>query len=324
MRSCLFLFSFPPLGRAFAVLLAALCLAVPSRLSAAAADGQRFESIDDAVKALTEAVRNGDTNAIRIIFGPAGQELVSPDVVQAGAERTLFMNRVREKAETVRESDTKAILHLGSDGWPFPIPLVKWEGRWFFETEAGAEEILNRRIGMNEIGAIRVCRAYVEAQHEYYSQDRNGDGVVEYAQKLRSGSGLRDGLYWPANPGEPLSPLGPLIAKARVEGYRHRNNTSIMTDGESSPYHGYYFKILTRQGKHAPGGEYNYTINGHMVAGFALVAWPAEWGNSGVMTFLVNQNGKVYQRNLGAKTDDLASRIGSFNLGPEWTEAKEE
>ena len=227
MRSCLFLFSFPPLGRAFAVLLAALCLAVPSRLSAAAADGQRFESIDDAVKALTEAVRNGDTNAIRIIFGPAGQELVSPDVVQAGAERTLFMNRVREKAETVRESDTKAILHLGSDGWPFPIPLVKWEGRWFFETEAGAEEILNRRIGMNEIGAIRVCRAYVEAQHEYYSQDRNGDGVVEYAQKLRSGSGLRDGLYWPANPGEPLSPLGPLIAKARVEGYRPRRRIQL-------------------------------------------------------------------------------------------------
>ena len=187
-------------------------------------------------------------------------------------------------------SDSNLTLEIGADGWPFPIPLVKQGGQWFFDTAAGREEILNRRIGMDELGAIAVCRAYVDAQREYAGQDRMGDGVLAYAQFLRSTPGTHDGLFWPAKPDEELSPLGPLVAAARVEGY-HR--TAKMLNDEQAPYHGYYFKILTRQGKHAPGGKYDYIINGRMIAGFALVAWPAEWGNTGVMTFIVNQQGKI-------------------------------
>ena len=167
------------------------------------------------------------------------------------------------------------------------------------------------------MGAINVCHAYVEAQREYASQDRLGDGVLAYAQFLRSTPGTHDGLFWPTNqPGEELSPLGPLVAQARVEGY-HR--TAKMLNDEQAPYHGYYFKILTRQGKHAPGGKYDYIINGRMIAGFALVAWPAEWGNTGVMTFIVNQQGKVYQKNLGPKTAKIARAMTTYDPDDTWT-----
>jgi hypothetical protein len=211
-------------------------------------------------------------------------------------------------------------LEIGADGWPFPIPLVKQDGQWFFDTAAGAEEILNRRIGMDEIGAINVCHSYVDAQREYASQDRMGDGVLAYAQFLRSTPGTHDGLFWPTNqPGEELSPLGPLIAQARVDGY-HR--TAKMLNDEQAPYHGYYFKILTRQGKHAPGDKYNYIINGRMIGGFALVAWPAEWGNTGVMTFIVNQQGNVYQKNLGIKTAKIAKAITTYDPDDTWTPAQ--
>jgi len=176
---------------------------------------------------------------------------------------------------------------------------VKQDGQWLFDTDPGKEEILNRRIGANELGALQVCRAYVQAHREYASVDRNADEVLDYAQHLRSTPGTHDGLYWSMRAGDELSPLGPLVAQARVEGYRQQTN--ILTD-EQSPCHVYYFKILTQQGKHAPGGKYNYIINGHMIAGFALVAWPAEWGNTGVMTFIVNQRGKAYQKNLRPKT----------------------
>jgi hypothetical protein len=169
---------------------------------------------------------------------------------------------------------------------------------------------------MDELGAIDVCRAYVGAQREYAGQDRSGDGVLAYAQFLHSTPGTHNGLFWPAKPGEELSPLGPLVAAARVEGY-HR--TATMLNDEQAPYHGYYFKILTRQGKHASAGKYNYIINGRMIAGFGLVAWPAEWGNTGVMTFIVNQQGKVYQRNLGKKTVKIAAAMTSFDPDNNWT-----
>ena len=204
---------------------------------------------------------------------------------------------------------------------PFPFPWSKQDGQWLFDVEAGKEEILNRRIGANELGAIQVCRAYVQAQREYASADRNGDEVLEYAQHLRSTPGAHDGLYWSTRTGDELSPLGPLVAQARGEGYRQQ--TKILTD-EQSPYHGYYFRILTRQGKHAPGGKYNYIINGHMIAGFALVAWPAEWGNTGVMTFIVNQRGKVYQKNLGPKTPSIAKAMTTYDPDTTWTLAKEQ
>jgi len=310
-------FTFP--SALLELLLASFLLVLPGRLLAAGEE--RFSSPQAAVDALKAAVEASDTNALHVIFGPAGHGLVSVDVIEATEERELFMNRVKEKVNLVAESDSKEVLQLGADGWPFPIPLVKQGGQWFFDSEAGREEILNRRIGANELGAIQVCRAYVQAQREYASVDRTGDGVLEYAQHLRSTLGTHDGLYWSTRTGDELSPLGPLVAQARVEGYRQK--TKILTD-EQSPYHGYYFKILTRQGKHAPAGKYDYVINGHMIAGFALVAWPAEWGKTGVMTFVVNQQGKVYQKNLGPKTTSIAQAITTYDPDSTWTTAREQ
>jgi len=281
---------------------------------------QTFASPEQAVNALVTAGKSKDTNAFHAIFGPAAHDLVSADAVQAGEASDMFVSRLNEKVQQVAENDARITLRLGEDGWPFPIPLVKQNGQWLFDTEAGTQEILNRRIGMNELGTIQVCRAYVEAQREYASADRNGDGVLEYAEHLRSAPGWHDGLYWPAQPGEDLSPLGPLIAAAHVEGYRHEKK--ILTD-QQNPYHGYYFRILTRQGKHAAGGKYNYIINGHMIGGFALVAWPAQWGNTGVMTFIVNQSDKVYQKNLGTKTPSIAETMTTYDPDESWTAARE-
>jgi hypothetical protein len=281
-----------------------------------AADGEGFASPQDAVNALVTAAENDDTNAMHAIFGPEGRQLVSPDAVQAATAYKTFVQRLSEKTQIVNASDTGASLQIGNDAWPFPIPLVKQGSQWYFDTVAGKQEILNRRIGMDELGAINVCRTYVEAQREYAGQDRMGDGILAYAQYLHSDPGTHDGLYWPAEPGEDLSPLGPLIAAARGEGYEH---TARMLNDQTAPYHGYYFKVLTRQGKHAAGGKYNYIINGRMIAGFALVAWPAEWCNTGVMTFIVNQQGKVYQCNLGEKTDKIASHLSEFDPDSKWT-----
>jgi hypothetical protein len=297
--------------------LALLALTLPVR--APAADEQTFAAPQEAVNVLVAAATNHDTNALHSIFGPAGQDLISPDVVQATEEYKIFVQRLAEKTRLVNHSDSNVTLEIGADGWPFPIPLIKKDGQWFFDTAAGKEEILARRIGMDETGAMNVCNAYVEAQREYAGQDRLGDGVLAYAQFLRSTPGTHDGLFWPTNqPGEELSPLGPLIAQARVEGY-HR--TATMLNDEQVPYHGYYFKILTRQGKHALSGKYNYIINGRMIAGFALVAWPAEWGNTGVMTFIVNQTGIVSQKNLGPQTVKIAKAITTYDPDGTWLPA---
>jgi hypothetical protein len=313
-------FNFFLLMRRTTLLALGLGLATTLSIRAAAADEQIFDSPNDAINALVAAAKNNDTNGIHAIFGQAGHDLISPDAVQASEEHKLFVQRLLEKAQLVNNSESNATLELGEDGWPFPIPLVKQDGKWFFDTAAGAVEILKRRIGMDELGAIAVCDAYVDAQREYASQDRIGDGVLAYAQFLKSSPGKHDGLFWPTNSSdEVLSPLGPFIAQARVEGY-HR--TAKMLNDEQAPYHGYYFKILTRQGKNAPGGKYNYIINGRMIAGFALVAWPAEWGNTGVMTFIVNQQGIVYQKNLGPQTVKIASEIKTYNPDESWTPAK--
>ena len=297
--------------------LAFLALTLP--VCASAAEEQSFAAPQEAVNALVAAARNHDTNALHTIFGPEGHALISPDVVQATEEYKIFVQRLAEKTQWVTNSDSNVTLEIGADGWPFPIPLVKQDGQWFFDTAAGRQEILSRRIGMDETGAMNVCNAYVEAQREYASQDRLGDGVPAYAQFLRSTPGAQDGLFWPAKPGEELSPLGPLVAQARVEGY-HR--TAKILNDELAPYHGYYFKILTRQGKYAPGGRYDYIINGRMIAGFALVAWPSEWGDTGVMTFIVNQQGKVYQKNLGPKTVKIARAITTYDPDDTWAPAQ--
>ena len=294
----------------------ALFLAVVFTPSGAVlAQEQRFSSSDDAIKALAAAGRDKDTNALNTIFGPGLRDLISADPIQASNGLATFSRRITERAVGVPASDNRIVLNMGYDAWPFPIPLVKADGQWFFDTAAGREEILNRRIGRNELDTIRVCNAYVEAQRQYASIDQKGDGIIQYAQHLRSSQGAHDGLYWHAEPGDEPSPLGPLIAEARGEGYTHQSK--IMTEPQS-PYHGYYFKVLTRQGSHAPGGKYDYIINGHMVAGFALVAWPAEWGNSGVMTFIVNQEGKIYESNLGPRTGAIASRMKTYDPDANW------
>ena len=299
-----------------ALVAGALTLAFPLRVLAAGE--QQFATPEAAASALETAAKNRDTNAIHAIFGPVGRDLVSPDAVQATQEFEMFVNRLTEKTELARRSESNCVLQLGADAWPFPIPLVKADGQWHFDTEAGRQEVLNRRV-RNELGALSVCRAYVDAQREYAGKDRDGDEVLEYAQRLRSTPGTHDGLYWPLRSGDEQSSLGPLIAAARVEGYRRQ--ARIMTD-EPSPYHGYYFKILTKQGKHAPGGKYDYVINSHMIGGFALVAWPAEWGNSGVMTFIVNQQGKIYQQNLGPKTASLAKAMTRYEPDSSWSLVK--
>ena len=300
--------------------LAAFGLGLALPLFVSAGEQQAFNSPNDAINALVTAAQNNDTNAIHLIFGTAGHELISPDVVQATEEFNMFKERLTEKTQLITSSDSNATLELGVDGWPFPIPLVKQGGQWHFDTVAGKDEIFARRIGRDELGAIDVCNAYVEAQHEYASQDRMGGGVLAYAQFLRSTPGTHDGLFWPTNqPGEELSPLGPLIAQARVEGYQR---AAKMLNDEQAPYHGYYFKILTSQGKHAPGGKFKYIINGRMIAGFALVAWPAEWGDTGVMTFVVNQQGKVYQKNLGSQTAKIAKAMTIYDPDATWTPAR--
>jgi hypothetical protein len=291
-------------------------------MTVAGASTQRlFSSPEDAVNALTEAVKAKDETAIDQIFGPSGKDLHSGDKVQDAAEFDELAGNLAEKTSLVRESDSRVLLHIGNENWPFPIPIVKKEGQWFFDTDAGKEEILNRRIGENELTAILVCRTYVKAQREYTLKDWDGDGIFAYAQKLRSDRGKRNGLFWRSAPGEAVSPLGELVAKARVEGYKKEK--AVFKEEEPSPFHGYYFKILTGQGKNAPGGKYNYIINGNMVGGFALVAFPANWGKSGVMTFIVNQQGKVYQKNLGPDTLKTAGNMKVYNPDKTWTPVKE-
>jgi len=302
---------------ASAASLAFLALTLPT--NARAADEQTFTGPQEAVNALVAAATHHDTNALHAIFGPAGHSLVSPDAVEAAAGYKMFVQRLTEGTQLITNADGNVTLEIGADGWPFPIPLVKQDGQWLFDTAAGRKEILARRIGRDELGAIAVCDAYVAAQREYAGRDRLGDSVLAYAQYLRSTPGTHDGLFWPAKPGEELSPLGPLVAQARVEGY-HR--TAKMMNDKQAPYHGYYFKILTRQGKHAPGGKYSYIINGRMIAGFALVAWPAEWNNTGVMTFIVNQQGKVYQKNLGPGTTKVAGAMSVYDPDETWTPVK--
>jgi hypothetical protein len=291
-------------------------------MPAAGALTQRlFSSPEDAVNALTDAVKAKDETAIDQIFGPSGKDLRSGDKVQDAAEFGELAGNLAEKTSLVRESDSRVLLHIGNENWPFPIPIVKKDGQWFFDTDAGKEEILNRRIGENELTAILVCRTYVKAQREYTLKDWDGDGIFAYAQKLRSDRGKRNGLFWRSAPGEAVSPLGELVAKARVEGYKKEK--AVFREEKPSPFHGYYFKILTGQGKNAPGGKYNYIINGNMVGGFALVAFPSNWGKSGVMTFIVNQQGKVYQKDLGADTLKAAGNMKVYNPDKTWTPVKE-
>jgi hypothetical protein len=303
-----------------ALLVCAAFLAVWSLPIMAAPAQKLFSTPEDALKGLVEAVKIRDQAALDQIFGPSSKDLLSGDAVQDAAESEEFDKNVAEKTSLVKESDSKVIIHLGNENWPFPIPLVKKNGQWFFDTEAGKEEILNRRIGEDEFTAIMVCRTYVKAQREYVLKDWDGDGILAYAQKLRSDPGKKNGLFWRHAPGEPVSPLGELVAQARMAGYKKEKS---LFKEQPIPFHGYYFKILTQQGKNTPGGKYNYIINGNMVGGFALIAFPSNWGKSGVMSFIVNQQGKVFQKNLGPDTLKMAREADTYDPDKTWTLVKE-
>lgn len=281
-----------------------------------AADAQRtFATPDEAVAALRTAAKNQDQAALRAIFGPQLEDIENPDRVQATNDFADFTAAMDEKFQITHESATNCVLELGASSWPFAIPIVKRDGKWLFDTAAGDDELLNRRIGKNELSVLEVMRAYVNAQREYANKDRDGDQVLEYAQRLASTPGKKDGLYWDPDLDGEISPLGPFVAHAQSEGYF--GETPI--DKESpQPFHGYLFKIITRQGKHAPGGKYDYIINGNMIGGFAMVAWPAQYGDSGIMTFVVNQQGRVYQKDLGPKTAKEAAKMDAYDPDPSW------
>jgi hypothetical protein len=270
------------------------------------------------VKALIDAVKANDTKELLAILGPEGKDIISSgDEVADKETRERVAQKYEQKNKLVWEGDKKVILDIGTDDWPMPIPVVKKGDTWGFDTKAGKEEILSRRIGRNELDVIQVCLAYVDAQREYALKDRDGDGIRKYAQRFGSEKGKKNGLYWEAKEGEEQSPLGPLAAEAVKEGYILKK-----AGGNPTPYHGYYYKIITAQGKNAPGGAYDYLVKGKMIGGFAMVAYPAAYGNSGVMTFMVNQDGVVYQKDLGKDTEKIASVMKKFDPDKTWEKAQ--
>jgi len=286
--------------------------------SAAVAPQKSFSSGEEAVKAAVAAARNNNDKELLTIFGTQAKDLLSSgDPVADKERRANFLAAYDQKNRLVAEGEG-TILVIGKNEWPFPIPLVKKNDSWVFDTAKGREEILNRRIGDNELSAIQVSLAYFDAQREYARKDRDGDGLVEYAQKFRSDAGKKNGLYWEAKTGEEVSPLGPFAVRAVKEGYGQNKPTD-----KPAPFHGYYYRILSAQGKDAPGGAYSYLVKGNMIGGFALVAYPAAYGNSGVMTFIVNHEGKVFQKDLGKNTAAVASAMKEYNPDLTWSEVKE-
>jgi hypothetical protein len=289
---------------------AMLMLAFP--LSTFAAEQKTFATPDAAVDAFMAALKANDDAALIAIFGAEHKGLVvTPDVAANTATRAKFLSALQTFRVLDDGGPDRRVLLIGDQAWPFPIPLVKGKGAWRFATEDGADEILNRRIGGNERNAIVVLRAYIDAQRQYASRDRDGDSVLKYAQKLGSTSGKQDGLYWPADAakGEEPSPFGPLVAESAPYLKGHK---------EGDAYRGYHFKILTRQAKNAPGGAYSYIINGRMIAGFALVAYPARYDDSGVMSFIVSNNGRIYQKDLGKNSTAIGLNMTTFDPGPGW------
>jgi hypothetical protein len=292
--------------------------AVSQAAFAAAAAQKTFASAEEAVKAAIAAARKNDDTELLAIFGAQAKELISSgDAVADKERRARFLKAYDEKNRLVKEGE-KTIVVIGKDDWPFPIPLVKKGNNWLFDTEAGREEILNRRIGENELNTIQVLLAVVDAQREYAMKDRDGDGLLEYAPKFLSDKGKKNGLYWETKQGEEASPIGPLAAQAMREGYK-----APQPGGKPAPYHGYYYKLLTAQGKNAPGGAYEYLVKGKLLGGFAVVAYPATYGNSGVTTFLVNHDGVVYETDLGKNTEKTAQAMKLFDPDKTWKKAQE-
>ncbi|HEU0251507.1 MAG TPA: DUF2950 domain-containing protein [Pyrinomonadaceae bacterium] len=283
---------------------------------------QLFSSPEEATRTLVTATQSKDMASLARIFGPRIKDLLSGDTVSDANDLSDLSAFISERTRLEKESDQKVTLMVGNDEWPFPVSIIKAGDQWRFDTENGVEEVHARRIGGNEIDATLVCKAYALAQYDYFNDgDWDGDQVSEYAIRLLSSAGKKDGLYWEVVGDEEQSPLGPLVARAADEGYTRKKGTGTQT---AAPFHGYYFKILTRQGKSAPGGAYSYIINGNMIAGFALVAYPATWNNSGVMTFVVNQEGRVYEKNLGPRTTQIAAAMTEYNPDSTWSLVRDE
>ena len=279
------------------------------------ASGTVFASADEGVDKFVAAARAKDIAALDTILGPDGRDILhSGDSQEDQNALARFTLAYDAGHKLVQDSPTKSSLVVGNDDWPLPIPLVKEASGWRFDTEAGREELLARRVGRNELATIEACKAFVDAQREYASVDR-GDGILDYAQRFVSTPGKKDGLYWPAKPGEALSPLGPLFVKAQAAGYSPGKSAAPQA------YNGYYFRILTGQGSAARGGAYSYLAHGKMMGGYALIATPAIYGVSGVMSFIVNQDGQVFQKDLGPNTGTTAAQIKTFDPGPGWQKA---
>ncbi len=300
-----------PLTIAF-LLASTLSLSPGFSIGIADAKQRAFSTPEEATAALVDAIKAHDRKAFLEVLGPDGATLVSSGDAVANKNLANRFVAAFDEAHRLEGGGGKVFLHVGPDDFRFPIPLVPDGIVWRFDTRAGKEEILNRRIGQNELDAIQVCLAYVDAQREYYSEDRNADGLREYAQRFVSTAGQHDGLYWETKPGETPSPIGQFVAAARAEGYGPGRG------GRPTPFHGYYYRILTAQGPDAPGGAYSYLAHGRMIGGFALVAFPAHYGASGVMTFVINHDGIVYERDLGPNTAAIARAMKRFNPDAGW------
>jgi len=277
-------------------------------------DQQSFVTPEAAVQALVKAAQAKDTKALIKLFGPLGEPLIeSGDPVADKNARENFLARYKAGNSLDKSKADKVTLEIGQDKFPFPIPLASSEGHWYWDSAAGAEEIINRRVGENELRTIQACLAYVDAQQEFYLRNVGKDPLQHYANKLISTAGKKDGLYWPTTGDEPLSPLGEEFVNARAEGYLQSSTP------QPQPFHGYVYRLLTRQGPNANGGAYDYLVNGELLGGFGLIAFPAEYGSSGIMTFIVNQDGAVYSRDLGPDTRKAAMAITEFNPDSMWT-----
>jgi hypothetical protein len=314
------------IGRAGLLVVASLLLTTAGAMAVEPAPGpaqtqtmaKTFATPLAAADALLTAGGQKGTAGLLEMLGPGGKEVVfSGDETMDRANRETFALAAQDKTTLYSMSPNTVFLLVGDDDWPFPIPLVKGEKGWTWDTAAGKEEILSRRIGRDELSAMSLCKTFVEAQREYALANPDTKRVGVYAQRFLSTEGKRDGLYWPAKEGEPASPMGPLVAKASQDGY-----TAAAGSSGPRPFYGYFFKILRSQGKNAPGGARDYVKDGKMTGGFALVAWPAQYGNSGIMTFLVNQTGIVFEKDLGPKTGDVAKATEQFNPDLTWKPSK--
>jgi hypothetical protein len=302
-------------NKLFCGLFLAVAVFVANYTAAQTSPQETFPTAEDAVVAMVDALKANNVEKLVAIFGPEARDVMSSgDAVADQRGRDLFVAAYFERS-SLSDGATSKTLYIGSEEWPFPIPLVKGAGGWRFDTAAGIEEIRYRRIGRNELATIRACEAYVAAQKEYAQKGHDSKAAGAYARKLASEPGKQDGLFWKVNPGEDPSPLGELAAEAASEGYTRAT-------GKPTPFRGYFFRILTAQGAGAKGGAKSYLVNGEMRNGFAMVAFPAEYGNSGVMTFIVNQDGVVFEKDLGEETAKLAGEMKEYNADNTWRRAK--